>query len=39
VVVASFAVATVEKNDEQELVRPVAMVQRVLDHLDEPIAG
>ena len=39
VVAVSFAVATVEKNDEQELVRPAAMVQRVLDHLDEPIAG
>jgi hypothetical protein len=38
-VAVSFAVATIEKNDEQELVRPAAMVQRVLDHLDEPIAG
>ena len=39
VVAVSFAMAMVDKNDEAELVRPAAMVQRVLDHLDEPIAG
>jgi hypothetical protein len=39
VVAVSFAVTMMDKNDEQELVRPAAMVQRVLDHLDEPIAG
>jgi hypothetical protein len=38
-VAVSFAVTMMDKNDEQELVRPAAMVQRVLDHLDEPIAG
>ncbi len=39
VLAVSFAVATANKNDEEELIRPPAMVQRVMDHLDEPIAG
>jgi hypothetical protein len=37
-VAVSFAVATADKDDEEELIRPAAMVQRVLDHLDEPIS-
>ncbi len=39
VVAVSFAVAMMWREDEDELVRPAAMVQRVLNHLDEPIAG
>jgi hypothetical protein len=39
VVAVSFATAILEKSDEPELVRPAAMVQRVMDYLDEPIAG
>jgi hypothetical protein len=40
IAVLSFGVATLMADeDDEELVRPAAMVQRVLDHLDEPIRG